>query len=481
MKTRCRISIAVCALLAMIAMTGLAQAQWLNNNEVAFTGTVTSVSVNGEGVGTLFVRMNTVDVRVVINSKTALRDAENDEITMAQLAEMYAAKPEGNYIFLEVIGKFSTSGVLATRVSMLNSADPNTYSLRGTIGQIVPSGEDLKLSLLGMQILVPSGTPILIDGLSGSASDLGVGTKIEAEGVIDADSGDWTAATIKILTENKRRGSVVFEGLVDSYDPPSGILQVAVNGVEGSVFAVYIAQATRLVGELAEGVAVHVSGILETDMTVSAKEIIVVPMLQIKPDELKLAVGQTVQLTVELREIATADLPITLSSDNEGVAAVSSAMATILAGAKTATFNVSAVAFGTAIITATDGTNTATAEVIVGELSGDEIDPPVAEVRLAFAPDHVKLKLNEIREVVLLIKPPQKAPVEVAFQIISDVADLFSVDASRILSNGAANMKVMLEAASVAGSGTLIATLPAELGGGTAELVVEIGKSNGKK
>ncbi|MBP1595765.1 MAG: hypothetical protein H6Q05_1142 [Acidobacteria bacterium] len=476
MKTEIRILKIVCILAVLIAMTGLAQAQWLNNNEVAFTGAVTSVIANGEGVGTLFVRLDTLEQRVLVNSKTRLSEG-TDEISMDRLAEMVK---EGE-LFVEVVGKFSSSGVLATLVRVVGSLDEDTFRVRGTIGQIAVSGDNLLLTLLGMKILATPGTAILIDGLPGLSSDLRNGIKVEAEGNIDAASGTWTAETIRILTENKRRGSLVFEGEVKAFDSNTGRLDVAVTGVPGNVTTVYITPATRVVGELNTGAIVQVSGTLNPDLSVKAKEIMVLSALEIKPDDCKLKVGTAAQFTVKLREIAAADVTVTLVVDDEAVIALSTPTVTIPKDSQTANFNVQAMAVGTAIIKATDGTNTAIAEVKVGGLSDDETDPPDLEVRIAFAPDHIKLGLNESREVVLLIKPPQKAPVEVIFEITSDPPDVFAVGGQRTLSNGAASLKVLLKAGALAGSGTVTAVLPEDLGGGTAELIVEVGKGTGKK
>jgi hypothetical protein len=483
MKIKRQISMVACALLVFWAMTGLAQAQWLNNNEVAFTGALTSVSVNGEGVGTLFVHMNTVALRVIVNSKTQLENQSGAEITMDDLAGMMvddAGQPVGEGPLVRVMGKFSSSGILATLVNVLDSGGSNTFRLKGTINQIAPSsdGTSLVVSLLGMRILATPAT--IIDGGLGSVLNLSVGTKVEVEGNIDELTGDWSAVTISILKQNKGRGSLVFEGQVNSYDEGTGLLQVAVSGVEGTFTPVQITEATSIVGELMLGVMVQVSGVLQADMmTVTAKKIMVLSALEIKPDVLKLTVGTTGQLTVKLREIRDADVGITLVSDNTATATVPESI-TIPAGTKTATFDVAALAVGTTLITASDGTNTATAEVRVGELSEDETDPPAAEVRIAFAPDHVKLEVNESREVVLLIKPPQKGAIIVPLTV--DPSGLFSINEEVIaLGNGAANQKVMLTAGPTEGSGTLTATLPAELGVGTAELIVEVVKSKGKK
>ena len=58
MNTRSYKLSAVFTLLVMLAISGFAHPQGLNNNEVEFTGNVTSVIVNGQGLGTLFVTVN---------------------------------------------------------------------------------------------------------------------------------------------------------------------------------------------------------------------------------------------------------------------------------------------------------------------------------------------------------------------------------------------------------------------------------------
>ena len=147
---------------------------------------------------------------------------------------------------------------------------------------------------------------------------------------------------------------------------------------------------------------------------------------------------------------------------------------------QTAEFEVTALAAGHTTIRATAGTDIATAVVKVTGGAGDKKDPPAETAQIAFAPDHIKLRSEESREVVLLIKPPQKADVEVVFEVVSDVPDLFLVGDQRTLSNGAASLKVMIQAGSEPGAGSLFVTLPESLGGGKAELVVEVAvKNNG--
>jgi hypothetical protein len=196
--------------------------------------------------------------------------------------------------------------------------------------------------------------------------------------------------------------------------------------------------------------------------------------LEIKPDELKLKVGETAVLTVKLRETAASDVTVNLTVDS-GVITLSAGSVTVPQGSKAAEFSVTAGAStGEATITATIDGETATALVVVGEFSDSDNENPNAAVRIAFAPDHIKLGRNDARDVVLLVQPPQQRPVNVKLEIKGDLA---SADIHRDLSeDGAAVYKVTVKSKADAGakSGSVIATLPDVVDSGTAELVVEI-------
>ena len=88
----------------------------------------------------------------------------------------------------------------------------------------------------------------------------------------------------------------------------------------------------------------------------------------------------------------------------------------------------------------------------------------------------VRLRI-ETREVVLIIQPPQKNPVTVTFK--SSDSSIASVASAREFNNGAAELKVMIQAGTHEGTASIVATLPAFLCGASAELLVEVSKSNG--
>jgi len=480
MKTGTRIGKVAFALSILLALTGLAQAQWLNNNEVAFTGTVSSVVVNGKNVGTLFVRIETAELRVLVNSKTLLKDAADDEITLDRLVELKQSNQE---LLVQVIGKFSSGGILGTLARVVETLDSDTFKIRGRITEVEASEINMLLSLLGMKVVVTPDTAILIDGVPAPSTDLNVGMLIGVEGDITAE-GSWTAETIRILTENKRRGSLVFEGKVVQIDSAAGRLDIAVTGMNpmsGNVALVYTTPGTHIIGELTVGVHAQVSGVFNPDLSVKAKQILVLSDLEIIPDERKLEVEEVASFTLKLREVAASDLTVSLGVDIAGVITFSNETVTIPKDSQTTDFTVKGVAGGTAVITATAGTATATANIKVVGLPDGEPEPPAKHAQIAFAPDHIKLRAGENREVVLLIKPPQKEEVEVVFEVVSEITDLFEVWESRMLSNGAASLKVMIQAGAEPGVGSLFAALPALLGGGKAELNVEVIKANGKK
>jgi len=468
MKARVSFTTLVFAVSFVLAAQ-FAPAQGLNNNEVEFDGTMTSVVVNGESDGTLFVHLDTFVQRVLVNSGTVLRDSAGAPITLEFLSEQTGKD-------VEVTGKFSSSGVLATQVRLLATQASDTFTLRGHITQVSVSGSQTIISLLGMSILVDTSTVIQADGATASLSDLKPGTKIQAEGTIAGS--EWKATAINILTGVFKRGNLRFEGVVQSYDAGSGLLKVAVNGPPENVTDVHLTSQTVVTGTLTAGVYVLVVGVLESDLSVTAKEVRVLSALEIKPDERKLKVGDTATFTVKLRDTAAADVTVQLSVDPAGIVSLSKASLTILKDYQTAEFSVTALAVGSATVKATITGSEATALVNVGEVSDDEQEPAQGEVRIAFAPDHIKLEPNGTREVVLLVSPPQTDPVNVTLQPGSALVTIASTSP---LGQGSSLMKVTVQAGPGTGTASVVATLPAALGGGQAELIVEVAEKGGGK
>lgn len=469
-------------LLAILSTAGLGYADVLNNNEVQFTGAVKTVVVNGQGVGTLFVTLDTFDLRVLVNSRTIIQDLENEIITMDALASLAQTSDPAAALAVEVTGKFSSSGILATRVRVVETA--RDFSLRGHITRIQSLSQDQAfISLLGITLQVDmSATPptvIEAEGVPAPLSALQIGTRIEAQGTI-LPNGTWSAGHIKILSaSNRKKGLVFFEGTVQSYNGTAGTLDVAVNGPTANVTRVLITPETSIQGNLAVGAYVLIIGTINPDYSFTARQIRVLAALEIKPDERKLAINESATFTVKLREAAAAEVTVTLAVDPSGILdPLSPATLTIPAGRQTADFTVTARTAGTATITAAALGEQASALVIVGRLPGNEPEPQPEQVRIFFSPDHIKMRPNETREVVLHIHPPQRA--EVALEFTSSDVIVVPIPTTRVLSNGAAMFKVVIQSGAATGKASIIAKLPAALGAGMAELVVEVEGKPGK-
>lgn len=449
----------LCFLAAIIVAISVdaSRAGELNNNEVEFTGTISSIVPNGEGFGTLFVRFDDFDLRVLVNSRTNLEDEDGQEIEMSELAVGDAVKTKG---------KFSSGGIIASEIRLLAKAG-NNFQLWGRVTSLQVSSGSALVSLLGITLVVNSDTKIESDGARVPLSDLRVGMLVQAEGRIV--EGVWTAATMKVLSESRRRDEVRFEGIVR--EVRLDLIRVEVDGVPGGVTTVLLTSNTRTVGDLQAGVVVQVAGALNPDLSVTTREVRVLQVLEIKPEERKLKVGERAHFILKLRETAAGDVVVSLTSSDTSVLALSQNSVTIPKGAKTADFSATGLKTGTAVIIAAVLGQRATAQVKVGEVSEEENESPRGEARIAFAPDKIKMGLNDTRDVVLLIKPPQRSPVPVQFTVKNN---LVSVTAARDFSSGAASLKVTIQSGSREGTDSVVATLPAALGGGKAELLVEV-------
>jgi hypothetical protein len=439
----------------LLSLFDTTRGEVLNNKELEFTGTVASVAANGNGVGTLFVQFDDLRLRVIVNASTTVQDQAGADIGMSDLAVGDA---------LKVQGKFSSDGILASQIQVSTKAS-NDFQVRGHITAVQRTGADTLISLLGLTVVVNADTSITSDGATMPALELRSGLLVQAEGTIAGSI--WKATAIRVLSGDKQRSVLTFQGTVSAIT--GGVLQVQVEGVAGGVTIVRLGSNTDVSGELVVGSFVEVRGTLDADFSVAATRIRVLLALEIKPEERKLKVGEAASFTVKLRETAASDVQVSLSSSDTSVATLSTGNVTIGKGAKTAVFNVNGIKTGSAVISAQALGQKATALVTVGEMSEEESERPA--VRIAFAPDHLKMGLNESRDVVLLIQPPPQSAVSVQFTVRNN---LVTIGGTRGFSNGAAALKVTVQSGAREGADSVIATLPAELGGGKAELIVQV-------
>jgi len=446
----------------LLAMAGVASAQVLNNNELEFTGTITEVMPNGDGGGTLFVDVDATDLRVLVNSSTEILKGGDEVITMADLQKTN---------IIRVDGKFSSGGILASSVEVLPELAENGFSIRGHITAVQSSDEKILVSLLGITIEVTG------DLKTEWGATLKIGANVQIDGTVAGQT--WTATAIQMVSKEKKHGMVRFEGEVTAIggEAPDLTITVAVESTPPADQIVIQNSETEVNGDVQIGSFVEVMGKLNTDYSVTAKEITVVGALEIKPDERKIKIGHEATFTVKLRETATSDVAITLEeTDPENAITLPLTSVTVPAGSRTADFVVKGDAIGEATITAKlESGDQATATVRVGMYSDEENENPNAAVRVVFAPDHIKMRAGETRDVDLLVHPPevQLSPENVPLQVTGDVD---SAVIKRDLGSGTARYKVMVtcKATPQGTVGSVTATLTGVDGGGTAELVVVI-------
>ncbi len=459
MKSERFLKIAICTLLLSGAMAGVAAAQVLNNNELEFTGTITEVMPNGDGGGSLLVDVDATDLRVLVNSSTEIRKGE-DQLTMADL------KKED---IIRVDGKFSSGGILASRVEVITELPDSGFSIRGHITDLPPSEDPDKMlvALLGITIEVTG------DLKTEWGPVLKIGSNVQIDGAISGPT--WTATAIQLVSKEKKHGMVRFEGEVTASEgeAPDRTITIAVESTPPANQIVIQNSDTEVHGDLQIGSFVEVMGKLNTDYSITAKEITVVGALEIKPDERKIKIGQEAIFTVKLRETATADVAVTLEeTDPDNAITLGASSITIPAGSKTADFTVKGDATGQATITAKLASgDTATATVRVGMYSDEDNEQPGAAVRIAFAPDHIKMGTNDTRDVVLLVMPPQKALLTV--DLVS-TGGLVEPAVHRELGQGVAVYRVTIKSGSQPGPDSVTAKVKELPDVAAAELLIEV-------
>lgn len=434
-----------------------ALAQGLNNQELQFTGTVARIVEDGGGTGALFIALEGFELRVAVTDDTEIEDGSGDELALHQL------NPDDQ---LTITGKYSNDGIIAVQIRVREQQKNGGFGLRGPITAVQSANGNTTLTILGIPVVVNAETRIVADGASADASALKPGIVVEAKGVIAAD-GTWLAGSIKILSSRKT-DKVSFEGTVDSFD--GTLLQVRVEGLANNVTPVQVSPNTRISGILVKGAYVAVKGTLNSDLSVTAQSVVVIAALEIKPNRRKLKVGETALFTVKLRETADADTQVELSVDKGDVLALGAKDVTVAKGTRSADFSVTTLKVGTAVITADFEGRKATADVLVGEISGNDREKPAA-AHIAFSPEKIKMGRNERREVSLLIKPELKEPA--ALQVKATQGLVSVVPAGNLGSSGNSG-KWVIQSGDKEGTDTVVATLPESLGGAKTELLVEV-------
>ncbi|HOM99204.1 MAG TPA: hypothetical protein PLM33_03010, partial [Acidobacteriota bacterium] len=148
------------------------------------------------------------------------------------------------------------------------------------------------------------------------------------------------ATRIKQLPENAAFARINFLGTIEDILPEERTIIVR---LERDVdVLVRVAGDTEIRGDLVVGALVKVSGVLGSDLMVTAYRVQVVSLLRCSPEALHLGSGESAQVDVVLREPLPEDVTLTIVSSNILAAVPEVDTLTIPAGRLTASFSVTA-------------------------------------------------------------------------------------------------------------------------------------------
>ena len=293
--------------------------------QIEFVAQVTEVNVDPDNPaqGTLKVALILeADLQVLVDESTEIEDEDGDPLSLAEILV-------GSFVKVE--GIFTPEGILAVDIKV--GGEAKEFEVKGQIANI--DTDNRKISVANIVILVPaeaeikdaSGAPLLF-------ADLEVGQFVKVEGTFAG--GQFVASEVKVIPAGAAVARVKVEGFVSAMDSDS--MQVTVEGV-GPV-AIQITPETDIRGDLALGKYVRVSGALDTDLSIIARKITVIPLLRLSPKKLKMGTEEARTIHAVLRVLQDADVELTLSSMAPEIADTSVTTLTIPAGTLNVMFEV---------------------------------------------------------------------------------------------------------------------------------------------
>jgi hypothetical protein len=228
-------------------------------SDIHFHGTVTQVAQETTATGTVTVRAEGVDIPVSVNADTdVVLNGDDVGLPGIQVND-----------FVKVEGFFSSSGILATEIQILDAVT-GSFRLRGNISAVSVTAAGTVIAVLGVPVLVDSGTSLERRGPDGGITfaDLVVGLPVDVMGVEKNET--LVAVRVKAGTRDDDALRLLFDGTITSVD--GGRLEVATDG--GGTAVVLMTGDTVVRGTLTVGAAILVKGTLNAQLEVVAARII---------------------------------------------------------------------------------------------------------------------------------------------------------------------------------------------------------------
>ncbi len=408
----------------------------------------------------------TFSLSVRVTPLTEIKDRDGLPITLDEINP-------GDLVAVEAI--HTEAGLLALE---LQKQDAGTgFEIKGPLDSVDVAGGSIEL--LGLTVLVDDSTklrdhlrqPLTLQGLADLlASSVGpLWVKVEAT-VVD---GDILAQSIHVLGSVVKFARISLEGVIVEFPSPDQFLMDLGGGIQ---VLVTLTPDTEVTGDLAVGVFVKVKGLISPNLGVTALTVKVIGLWEVVPRRLGMDLNDSRQVSILLRRPFETDLEFTVVSLDPGLVSVDPAAVTIPAGALNATFlvNSGGTAGETQVeVTAPSELGGGTQRVLV-KVGDDDHEPK--EPELEWAPRVVRAAPNGALVVRVMLKHgPTPVDLPVALTLEDASPDLvLSFPPEVVIPAGAVNAPVELLFGSRTGSGKLVAELPEEVGGDTAELDIDL-------
>ncbi|HSR67605.1 MAG TPA: DUF5666 domain-containing protein [Acidobacteriota bacterium] len=414
-------------------------------SQVEFIAEVQSVTPDGGTTVLAMALTPSFNIDVFVTAATEIKDESDDPLTPDQLMAGMVLKIEG--LFVE-------GGILANEVEV--TEDEAEFEVRGLIQSLTPDGpESGRMTVAGFDILVP--VEAEIKSSAGEVlifADLMVDQFVKVEGRATAD--DLVADEVKVRDDESpgKFARIRLEGVVSEI-VDEGQFLVELPGEAAAL--VKIDEETRIIGpgELAVGASVKVFGTLTEELCVLAERVLVKKAVELAPDKLRLALQESGQVCVVLRNARDGDTVFEIASQDPSLATVSTNMLTIPAGMLTACFDVTALdqEGETKIDVVTEGFE-GCVEVEVGE---QEDEGPQA---IRWNPRVIRAAPDLIRDVRLRLAVPAQEETTAMLFISEGDMDLINFPAEVVFPAGSRTQTVRLEFLSTQVTATLTAELP---------------------
>ena len=408
----------------------------------------------------------TVILQVAVTTVTELKDADGNPITIDEVNE-------GATVEVEAV--HTSTGFLALEIQLQDIGEG--FTIKGYLDEVDEAGGSIQVQ--GLSILTDEGTllrdedrnPITLEDLAvrlGEAGSLGLLVKVDGTYV---DSG--LLATRVRIEAGDRFARISLEGIIADVLPGDQLLLDLGGGTQATI---NILPSTQMVGDPVAGLFVRVIGQLAPDLTIDALRIRVVGLFELSPDEIEMDFAQTRDVTVLLRQPLEVDITLQISSADPSIASVSAESLTIPAGESSGVFQVtSGSSDGRTVITVAAGDAfggySRPLRVEVGEGGGSSHSP-----ELQWTPSVVRAAPQGHVSVRLMLKyDPAEEDIPVHIELVDASSDLLlEFQADPQIAQGERSVGVELLFGAQTGSGKLVAHLPDEMGGGTAELDIDL-------